>query len=74
MPFAVPRIDLEITILSEESQIKTNIIQYHLYVESDTKMIQMNSYTKQKQTHRYIYIYIYKNHLWSKGERGEGIS
>ena len=72
MPFAAPRIDLEITILSEVSQIKTNIIQYHLYVESDTKMIQMNSYTKQKQTHRYIYIY--KNHLWSKGERGEGIS
>ena len=34
MPFAVTWTDLEIIILSEVSQTKTNIIWYHLYVES----------------------------------------
>ena len=41
--------DLEIIILTEESQRKTNIIWYHLYVESK-KVIQMNLFVKQKQT------------------------
>ena len=39
-PFAVKWMDLEIIILSETSQTKTNIIWYHLYAESnknDTK-------------------------------------
>ena len=40
MPFAAMWIHLEIIILSEVSQIKTNIT-YHLYVESK-KMTQMN--------------------------------
>ena len=44
--------DLEIIILSEISQTKTNIICYHLYVESK-KMIQINLLTKQKKTHRH---------------------
>ena len=39
--------DLEIVILSEASQTKTNIIGYHLYVESK-KIVQMNLFTKQK--------------------------
>ena len=43
--------DLEIVILSEVSQTKTNIIYYHLDVESEI-MIQMNLFTKQKQIHR----------------------
>ena len=47
MPFAAPWMDLEIIILSEVSQTKTNIILYHLYVESK-KTIQMNLFTKQK--------------------------
>ena len=34
MPFTVAWMDLEIIILSEVSQTKTNIIQYHLYMES----------------------------------------
>ena len=41
MPFAATWTDLEIIILSEVSQKKTNIIWYHLYVESK-KMMQMN--------------------------------
>ena len=34
MPFATTRMDLEVVILSEVSQIKASIIRYHLYVES----------------------------------------
>ena len=51
MPFAATWMDLKIIIFSEVSQRKTNIICYHLHVESK-KMIQMNLFTKQKQTHR----------------------
>ena len=50
MPFAATWMDLEIIILSEVRQRKTNII-YHLHVEF-RKMIQMNLFTKEKQTHR----------------------
>ena len=46
MPFEATWVDLEIVILSEVSQTKTNII-HHLYVESK-KMLQMNLFTKQK--------------------------
>ena len=51
MPFAATWMGLEIMRLSEVSQTKTDTIRYHLYVESK-KMIQMNLFTKQKQTHR----------------------
>ena len=47
MPFAATWMDLDIIILSEVSQRKTNTICYHLYVDSK-KMIQMNLFTKQK--------------------------
>ena len=47
MPFAATQMDLEIIILSEVSQTKTNIICYHLYVESK-KVIQVNLFTKQR--------------------------
>ena len=47
MPFAATWMDLEIIILSEVSQTKTNIIWYHLYVEFKY-MMQMNLFTKQK--------------------------
>ena len=50
MPLAATWMDLEISILSEVSQTKTNIW-YRLYAESK-KMIQMNLFTKQKQTQR----------------------
>ena len=46
MSFAATWMDLEIIILSEVSQTKTNTI-YYLYVEFE-KMLQMNLYTKQK--------------------------
>ena len=44
--------DLEVVALSEVSEIKTNIIRYHLCVES-TKMMPMNSLMKQKKTHKH---------------------
>ena len=47
MPFAATRMDLEIIILSDVSQTKTNIIWYFLYVESK-KMLQMNAVYKTK--------------------------
>ena len=53
MPLAATWMDLEIVILSAISQQrKTNII-YYLHVESKKKKIQMNLFTKQKQTHRH---------------------
>ena len=49
MPFAATWMDLQMIILSEVSQTKTNTI--YLYVESK-KMIQMDLFTKQKQAPR----------------------
>jgi len=52
MPFAATWMDLEIIILSSVNQRKTDIIRYCLYVESFLRMIQMNLFTKEKQTHK----------------------
>ena len=62
--------DLEIIILSEVSQRKTNTIWCHSYVESNfLKMIQMNLFTKQKQ----IFKYQIQNYGYSRGNvDGEG--
>ena len=38
VPFAATWTDVEIIILSEVSQTKTNTIQYHLYVESKKRV------------------------------------
>ena len=67
LPFAATWMDLEIIILSEVSQTKTNIIWYHLYVESK-KIIQRNSFTKQKQTNRHRR----QSYSYQRGRGGEG--
>ena len=61
MPFAVAWMDLEIITLS---QMETNIIRYHLYVDSKN-MIQMHLFIKEKQTHRHR-----KQTTVTKGEMG----
>ena len=55
MPFAATWMDPEIITLSEVSQKRqTNIIWYHLYVESKKKKTKhTNLFTKQKETHRH---------------------
>ena len=49
LPFTATRMDLEIIILTKVRHTETNVIYYHLYVESK-KVIQINFFTK--QTHR----------------------
>ena len=63
MPFAATWMNLEIIILSEVNQRKTNII-YHLYVESKI-LIKMNLYTR----HNITYIQDITN-LWLLKGRG----
>ena len=70
MPFAETWIDPEIIIVSEERQRKTNIIRYHLYVESKKKMIQMNLFTKQKQTQKQIYGFQKQIYGYQRGNVG----
>ena len=47
MPFTATWMDQEMIVLSEISQTKTNIICYHLFVESKN-IIQINLFTEQK--------------------------
>ena len=64
MPLIATQMDLEISILSEACPTKTDIILYHVHVESN-KMIQKNLFIKQKQTRRFliqIYVYQRENH------------
>ena len=66
MPFAATWTDLEIIILSEVSQTKTNIKLYHLYVES-----------KKNSTNELIYVtetelQMQKTYLWLPSERETG--
>ena len=67
MPFAATWMNLEIIILSEISQSKTNTIWYHLYVESK-KITQVSFFTQQKQTHRYRK----QTYGYQRGKIGEG--
>ena len=74
MPFAATWMDPEIITLSEVSQRKTNIMWYHLYVESK-KMIQMNLFTKQKQTHRHRkQTYGYQGERWGGWIKSLGLA
>ena len=51
MPFRATWMDLEIMILSEVSQTKTNIIRYHLYVESKIRQNEL-IYETETDSHR----------------------
>ena len=65
MPFAATRMDLEIIILSKVNQ-QGQIVQDIAYMWNlKKKMIQMNLYTKQKETHRHRKTWL------PKGERKE---
>ena len=64
--FAATWTNLGIIVLNEVCQTETNILWYHLYMESK-KMIQMKLYTKQQQTHRQT-----TNLRLSRGKVGEG--
>ena len=68
MPFAAARMDLEIVILSEVRQGKTNIMHYHLYVE-----------TRKKGTDEFTYLTeirvtdMQKRSLWLPAGKGGGV-
>ena len=65
MPFAATWMDLEIIILSEVSQTKTNIIRCHLYVESNKNDTNELFYKTETDSQ------ISKSNLWlPKGKRG----
>ena len=66
MPFAATWMDLEIIILSKVSQTEKD--KYHMlsHMWNLKKMIQMNLFTKQKQTHR-----LRKQIYGYQGGRGE---
>ena len=67
MPFAAAWMDLEIIILSEINQTEKD--KYHM-VWNLKKMIQMNLFTKQKQTHRLRK----ETYGYQKGKGGVGIN
>ena len=67
MPFSATWMDLEIIIVSEVSQRKTNIIWYHLFVESK-KIILTWTYLQSRDR----LTDIENNLMVTKGESGEG--
>ena len=70
MPFAATWMDLEIIVLSEVSQTKTNIIWEHLYVESKkkTKKPKWTYFQNRKRV-----IHTEYKLMVIKGERGERV-
>ena len=51
MPFAATWMDLEIIILNKVSQRKTNIVWYHLYVESKKNRTNELTYKTEIDSH-----------------------
>ena len=69
MPFAAAWMDLEIIILSK-SHRERQILYDVIYMWNRKKMIQTNSFTKQKQTHRHRK----QTYGHQKGKVGGGIN
>ena len=70
MPFAVTEMDLEIIILRDESQRKTNITWYHLHVESNRKWYK-RSYLRNRNKHKFWkQIYINKGETAGRDKLG----
>ena len=69
MPFATTRMDLEVVILSEVSQIKASITRYHLYVESKKyyKWTYLQSRNRVRDAES-------KSYGYQVGQRGEGLN
>ena len=65
MSFAASQMDLEIVIVSEVSQIDKYKYQDIIFVWNLKKMMQMNLFTKQKQSHRC------RKQTWFPGGNGE---
>ena len=67
MPFAATWFDLEMNILSEVSQTKTNTIWYHLYVDSNKNRIKELIYRAETDSTD-----LKIKHMVTKGEMCQG--
>jgi len=66
VPFAAPWMDLEIIILSEVRQRKTNTIRHHLHMKSKT-MIKMCTYETETDSDLENKLKVTKEKRWGRG-------
>ena len=70
MPFAATWVDMEIIILSEISQRKTNIIRYHLYVESNKNDTDELIYKRETDSDLKIKLMVTVGEAWGSDKLG----